>query len=80
MKDEIRRKREKPPINDLLTTRQLQIFELVAKGKTSKEIADELYLTGKTVENHRNNMCDKLDLEGWGELYRCSHGYFSENS
>jgi DNA-binding CsgD family transcriptional regulator len=47
-----------------LTPRQRQILELVAEGKTNQEIADVLYISEKTVQNHRYRMCRKLGLEG----------------
>lgn len=47
-----------------LTRTELRILRLVADGKSSKEIADECGSHFRTVENHRVNICAKLDLHG----------------
>jgi DNA-binding NarL/FixJ family response regulator len=49
-----------------LTPTELRIMQLIARGKTSKEIGAELSIHYRTVENHRTSMCRKLDLEGEG--------------
>ena len=54
----------------LLTKRQIEILELVAQGKTSREIADELFIGVHTVDTHRKNMIRILGLKGKGELLR----------
>lgn len=54
----------------LLTKRQIEILELIALGKTSREIADELYIGTHTVDTHRKNMARILGLQGKGELMR----------
>lgn len=51
-----------------LTPRQLDIAKLVATGKTSKEIANELNISVRTVENHRNDILKKLHLRNAAEL------------
>ena len=53
---------------DKLTKTELQILELIAKNKTSKEIADELFVSLRTVQNHRNNITHKLGLQGHNKL------------
>jgi DNA-binding NarL/FixJ family response regulator len=50
----------------LLTPTELRIMQLIARGKTSKEIGTELSIHYRTVENHRTSMCRKLELEGEG--------------
>lgn len=52
------------------TPRQRSILELVARGMTNQQIADRLYLSVKTVKNHRYRLCKMLDLSGYGALYR----------
>jgi DNA-binding NarL/FixJ family response regulator len=47
---------------DLLSLREKQIFNLVLEGYTTRGIADLLYLSPKTVEKHRSNMCKKLGM------------------
>lgn len=54
----------------LLTKRQIEILGLVAQGKTSREIADDLFIGVHTVDTHRKNMIRILGLHGKGELMR----------
>lgn len=54
----------------LLTKRQIEILELIGLGKTSREIADELFIGVHTVDTHRKNMARILGLQGKGELMR----------
>ncbi|RKE90829.1 response regulator [Ichthyenterobacterium magnum] len=54
----------------LLTKRQIEILQLIAQGKTSREIAEELFIGITTVDTHRKNMVRILGLQGKGELMR----------
>lgn len=54
----------------VLTKRQIEILELVVLGKTSRQIADQLFIGVHTVETHRKNMIRILGLHGKGELMR----------
>lgn len=47
-----------------LTPTELQILKLIAQSKTNAQIADELFRSIRTIENHRNNICSKLGLKG----------------
>lgn len=47
-----------------LTASERRILKLIASDRTSKEIAEDLGLSPRTVENHRTNICTKLDLHG----------------
>lgn len=47
-----------------LTPTERRVLRLIAEYKTSKEIAEELFVHYRTVENHRTNICAKLDLRG----------------
>ena len=49
-----------------LTPTERRIIRLIADGKSSKEIGAELSIHYRTVENHRTNICRKLNLEGEG--------------
>jgi DNA-binding NarL/FixJ family response regulator len=55
--------KEKPGLDDL-TKAELRVLKLIAMKKTSKEIASELFISPRTVEAHRANICTKLDLHG----------------
>ena len=55
---------------DTLSGREREILQLVAEGKTSSQIADELYLSNKTVETHRRNIMLKLHLHTTAELVK----------
>jgi DNA-binding NarL/FixJ family response regulator len=55
---------------DLLTPRQREILQLVAEGKSTKEIAQLLDLSVKTVENHRAQLMDRLDIRDVAGLVR----------
>lgn len=53
-----------------LTSSEKQILHGIAESKTSKEIADDLHISFRTVENHRANICSKLDLHGSHSLLK----------
>lgn len=55
---------------DLLTTREREVLQLIAEGKTNKEIATSLTLSVYTVEAHRGRLMEKLNLHSTGELVR----------
>ncbi len=55
--------KEKPLLNTLSPT-ELKILKLIAESKTSKEIADELFISQRTVENHRTHISQKLNIHG----------------
>jgi DNA-binding NarL/FixJ family response regulator len=57
------------PLRDL-TQMELKILRLVGDGLTSKEIAEKLSIHYRTVENHRTNMCRKLNVDGASALLR----------
>ena len=53
-----------------LTPRQLEILQLLAEGKSSKEVAVTLNISVKTTETHRSNIMRRLDLHSVSELVR----------
>ncbi|WP_462268465.1 response regulator [Desulfobacter sp.] len=63
-----RRKLKKTTAWDSLTQREREVLKLVAEGYTSKEIAGFLCISPKTVERHRSNIMNKLDLHNVSEL------------
>jgi len=61
---EARELKEKKPELSNLTESERRILRLIASDRTSKEIADDLGLSVRTVENHRANICNKLNVRG----------------
>jgi DNA-binding NarL/FixJ family response regulator len=55
---------------DVLTPRELEVLKLIAEAHTSKEIAQQLFISIKTVERHRQNILDKLGMRDRVELTR----------
>lgn len=53
---------------DLLSEREREVFEMVARGHTSQAIADKLFLSVKTVESYRARLMVKLGLQNRAEL------------
>lgn len=53
---------------DLLSTREREIMQLLAEGKTIKEIAEQLFLSIKTIYTHRNQIMKKLQVKNMAEL------------
>ena len=64
-----RDKSETGGIDDLTPTERI-VLRFIAEYKTSKEIADELCISYRTVENHRYNICQKLDVSGSNALVK----------
>ena len=48
---------------EALSSRQIEILKLWGSNKSNKEIADELYLSVRTVESHKNHIMQKLNLK-----------------
>ncbi len=67
--EDYRRQVEKEPY-DSLTEREREVFRLVADGYTSRKIASMLFITLKTVLNHRAKIMIKLDLHNRSELIK----------
>lgn len=56
--------------HDLLSDRELQVFKLLAAGKTVSEIADEISLSVNTISTYRTRILEKLSLNNTAELMR----------
>lgn len=54
----------------VLSKREKEILHLIANGKTSKEIAEQLFIAKTTVDTHRKNMIRKLELNSGNELIK----------
>ncbi len=63
-------------MNEELTRRESQILKLVADGKTNNDISEVLNISTRTVEKHRKNLMDKLDIRTIAQLtkYALKHG------
>ncbi len=70
---------EKPGLKDLTPTER-RILKLIADNKTSKEIAAELFISARTVDNHRTNIATKLELHGSHALLKFAFDHKSELS
>ena len=66
---------------DALSVREIEVLELIANGKTNKEIADDLLITPNTVKNHLSNILDKLHLQNRIQLavYAVRQGLVKDN-
>lgn len=55
---------------DRLSDRELEVLRMIGAGRTVKQIADDLYLSAKTVEAHREHIKEKLNIKSSAELLR----------
>jgi len=58
------------PLLESLTDRELEVFQLIGSGKSSREIAEQLHVSTRTVDAHRAHIKDKLQLTSGTELVR----------
>jgi len=58
------------PASELLTPRQREILQLIAEGRSTKEIASILHLSVKTIETHRMQLMARLDIHDIAGLVR----------
>ena len=66
----VQRRTREPTALERLTPRQREILQLVAEGHTTKEIAEQIHLSSKTVETYRTQLMDQLGLENMAGLIR----------
>jgi len=69
---------ENDPISGL-SNRELQVFEMIGQGLRTKQIAQQLDLSPKTIEAHRENIKTKLNLKSGAELSRHATQWVLEN-
>ena len=68
---EIRRGVRVPSLEfEPLTTREREVIKLIAEGKSSKEIAELLFISARTVERHRANLMSKLKLKNTADMVK----------
>jgi DNA-binding NarL/FixJ family response regulator len=53
-----------------LTKREIEVIKLIAEGLTSQEIADKLFISPRTVDTHRRNLLQKLNVKNTAELIK----------
>lgn len=66
--DYARRTSTTDPASDSVTPREREVLQLVAEGKTTREIASRLHISVKTVETFRSHLMKKLNLRGVAQL------------
>ena len=64
----VRSSTAKSKVPSILTMREREVLQLLAEGKTVKQIASQLYLSIKTVHTHRKQIMDKLNIHSIAEL------------
>jgi DNA-binding NarL/FixJ family response regulator len=64
---------------ETLTDRELQIFQLIGRGKSTREIAQELNVSVHTIDSHREHIRAKLDLRNGTELIQRAVQWHMEN-
>ena len=70
-----KRKNQSMPGYDTLTAREQEIMRLIAEGRSTKQISQRLFISQKTVENHRANIFSKLNIHSTMELVRFAAKY-----
>lgn len=71
IRDYLHRARNDQPVReDPLTPRELEVVKLVAEGYSTRQIAQTMIISGKTVERHRANILEKLGMQDRVELTR----------
>jgi len=65
--------------SDILTHRERQVLKLIAEGHTDKQISELLFISFRTVQRHRFNIREKLQLKHTADLvrYAMAHGYIN---
>ena len=74
----IRKKQEEEVKIRMLTATEKNILKLISESKTSKEIARQMHVSVKTIEKHRLNICNKLNIHGTHALIKYAFEHRSE--
>ena len=70
---------EKRPAVDQLSDREVEVVRLIGEGRSTREIAEELNLSVKTIESYRANVKRKLNLRSGTELARYAYDWSSQS-
>lgn len=60
--------RARQPASQKLTSREREVLQLIAEGHSAREIAERLHLSVKTIETHRRQMMEKLEIRSIADL------------
>jgi DNA-binding NarL/FixJ family response regulator len=65
------------PVEDLLTKREIEILKLIAQGFSNREVGEKLTISPRTVDTHRTNIMEKLEIKNIAALirYAIQNGY-----
>jgi DNA-binding NarL/FixJ family response regulator len=66
----LRSKHEKPTLSVQLSAREREVLSLICAEHTTQEIAEKLFISERTVEGHRKNLCSKLDVKNTAGLVK----------
>ena len=68
--------RSKPELNDL-TEREQEVLQLIARGLSNRQIADEMYISEKTVKTHVSSILSKLGVQDRTQaaIWALKHGH-----
>ena len=55
---------------DILSSKELEVLKFIAKGLTTKQVADKLYVSTRTIETHRANLLKKLEVKNTAALIK----------
>jgi len=70
LKQQLLKSLSSPNSRQIVTRREKEILQLIVDEFTNQEIADKLYLSLRTVENHRNNLLQKLEVKNTAGLVK----------
>lgn len=71
-KFQIKEVQKKNPGLQCLSEMEKQVLKLISENKTSRQIGEKLFISYRTVQNHRNNICRKLGFKGYNKLLQFS--------
>ena len=69
--------REREGASEALSGREMMVLKLIAEGRTNRDVAEELFISVRTVESHRASILRKLQMKNTADLvrYAIEHGY-----